>query len=146
MNIFRTISRLLVVATVISVSSATAYLDQLVKLVDKALENPGARTAVGNAMGLAGGLLLKEELAKKNPHAVAIVTGLGLGILDGTKAGVIATGTGLAISGVRAFSPEIGIVNSVTDTLPKCLTSKDAKLAAQIAVSVAIGHYFGREK
>jgi len=146
MNTFHTMSRVFVVMTAMFVSNATAFIDlnALASSLDQIVQKKNVGKTAVIAVGLASGLLLKENLAKEDPYAVAIATGLGLAVVDGTKAGLIAAGTSAAISGVRAFVPEIEAVNTVTDKLPKCLTSKEAKRAAQIVVSAAVGHYLGR--
>jgi hypothetical protein len=148
MNTFHTMSRVFVVMTAMFVSNATAFidLDGIASSLNQIVQKKNVGKTVVIVAGLSGGLLLKEKLAKEDPCAVAIATGLGLAVVDNTKAGLIATGTSLAISGVRAFIPEIEAVNTVTDKLPKCLTSKEAKLAAQIVVATAVGHYLGGGK
>jgi hypothetical protein len=145
MNTFCTMSRLLVVTAVIFASNATATvnLDEIAQSIGKMVSRPGVKEALGTAAGVAGGLMLKEQLSKENPLVIGAITGLTAGALGNSKAGVIAAGTSFAISTVRTFAPEIEIVDNVTDKLPKCLTSKEAKLVAQIAVATAVGHYLG---
>lgn len=145
MNTFRTMSRLLVVTVGIFASNAIAFVDleKLGQDLAKVLSKSNVAPVLTTIVGVAGGLTLKEQLAKENPIAISAVAGLASGAMDNPKAGLISAGTSLAISGVRKFAPEVEAVNAVTDKLPKCLTSKEAKLAAQIVVASAVGHYLG---
>jgi len=145
MNTFRTMSRLLVVTVGIFASNAIAFVDleKLGEDLAKVLSKSNVAPVLMTTVGVAGGLTLKEQLAKENPCAVALVAGLASGVVDNPKAGLISAGTSLAISGVRKFAPEVEAVNAVTDKLPKCLTSKEAKTVAQIFAATAVGHYLG---
>lgn len=144
MTTFRTMSRALVITAVVCASSAMAFdAAAIVNLIGKIVKDNNVKPVATTAVGIAGGLMLKEQLEKESPVAIAFVAGLSGGACSGTKAGVVAAAASLAISGVRTVAPEVEALDKVTDKLPKCLKSKEAKMVTQIVVATAVGRMVG---
>ena len=143
MNTLRTMSRFSVAMIVILLAgNAHAFdLNSIVHPIVKIASDKDVKNIGLSAAGIAGGAVLKDLLDKESALVVAGLAGLFANAMDDSKAGVVAAGTSLAISVVTAHTPEIAAVEVAKDKLPKCLTSKEAKMAAQIAASVAIAHY-----
>ena len=97
------------------------------------------------AMSTAGGLILVEQLHKKNPVAIALTSAaFGCTVGQSAEAGLAAGATSIAISGMD-YCLSDNIKRDLSGNLPKCLTSEGAKITAQILIATTVGYYFGKE-
>jgi hypothetical protein len=146
MNTFRKVFYILVVVMITSIGNVTAkgIIDSLAENFETIITLQ-ARSIVVGGVSVTGGLLLKEELDKKNPVAVAVLASVaGCAIGKNAKAGLVAGTTSIVISGVD-YCLSDNIKKDVSGNLPHCLTSKGAKIVAQVVVATTVGYYFGKE-
>lgn len=146
MKAFRMMSHVLVVAMILFVGDtmAKSVLDPLIKTLDNIFVAETRSIAIG-ALSMAGGLTLKEQLHKKNPVAIALVSGgLGASVGQCAEAGLAATTTSIIISGSEYMMPK-KMREVVNDCVPPCLNSEDTKIVLQILLSTMAGYFFGKE-
>lgn len=146
MNTFRKVFHILVVVMIVFVGNVTAkgIIDSLAENLDTVITTQ-ARSIVIGGVSITGGLLLKEQLDKKNPVAVAVLASVaGCAIGQNAKAGLVAGTTSIVISGVD-YCLSDNIKKDVSGNLPKCFTSEGAKTTVHVLIATMVGYYFGKE-
>jgi hypothetical protein len=139
MNSLRTISHVLVVATMVFVANTRAVVGDYVELVPAA----------------AGGYyLLHRAIEHKDQKAAVLASGLVFYALHKDDKNIMQTmpaavGTNLALRGLKYGADKTGLsdvvvanstVKTVTDILPDCLKTEEAKTLAQEAAMFVVSH------